>query len=199
MVRSFSKQDRAPRKIASVMQRAALTGFGSIFWTGHFARCGQRHRGPTIPAQAKRRGKQPEGRGPKVEGAAWAVASECPRGAFVYRVPGESKPRHQDFWYAFSWFRSEMTKTFVAINDPVHSLIRSVTRHTPLRAGLSTDPRLLVQYSFQEQDLPEAYYSLAALPRRGRAVTQVVAPDEVAGAEPATRRAFPPGSTTSMP
>ncbi len=55
-----------------------------------------------------------------------------------------------------------MTKTFVAINDPVHSLIRSVTRHTPLRAGLSPDQRLLLQYTFRQQDLPEAYYSLAA-------------------------------------
>ena len=54
-----------------------------------------------------------------------------------------------------------MTKTFVAINDPVHSLIRTVTRHTPLRPSLSTDQRLLLQYSFREQDLPEAYYSLA--------------------------------------
>lgn len=54
-----------------------------------------------------------------------------------------------------------MTKTFVAINDPIHSLIRSVTRHTPLCAGLSPDRRLLLQYSFREQDLPEAYYSLA--------------------------------------
>ena len=54
-----------------------------------------------------------------------------------------------------------MTKTFVAINDPVHSLIRSVTRHIPLRPGFSPDARLLVQYSFQEQDLPEAYYALA--------------------------------------
>ena len=54
-----------------------------------------------------------------------------------------------------------MTKTFVAINDPVHSLIRSVTRHTPLCAALSTDQRLVLEYSFREQDLPEAYYSLA--------------------------------------
>jgi hypothetical protein len=53
-----------------------------------------------------------------------------------------------------------MTKTFVALNEPVHNLIRNITRHTPLRAGLSVDPRLLVRYSFQEQDLPEAYYSL---------------------------------------
>jgi len=52
-----------------------------------------------------------------------------------------------------------MTKTFVTLNDPVHSLIRGVTRHTPLRAGLSADQRLMVQYSFQEKDLPEAYYS----------------------------------------
>jgi hypothetical protein len=54
-----------------------------------------------------------------------------------------------------------MTKTFVAINDPIHSLIRSVTRHIPLCAGLSPDQRLPLQYRFREQDLPEAYYSLA--------------------------------------
>jgi hypothetical protein len=50
-----------------------------------------------------------------------------------------------------------MTKTFVAINDPIHSLIRSVTRHIPLCAGLSPDQRLPLQYRFREQDLPEAY------------------------------------------
>ena len=54
-----------------------------------------------------------------------------------------------------------MTKTFVAINDPIHSLIRSLTRHIPLRAAFSQDQRLLLQYNFREQDLPEAYYSLA--------------------------------------
>jgi hypothetical protein len=60
-----------------------------------------------------------------------------------------------------------MTKTYVALNDPVHSLIRSITRHTPLQAGLSADPRLLVQYCFREQDLPEAYYSLALFHAQG--------------------------------
>jgi hypothetical protein len=44
-----------------------------------------------------------------------------------------------------------MTKTFVAINDPVHSLIRSVTRHILLRPGLSPDQRLLLQYGFRER------------------------------------------------
>jgi hypothetical protein len=55
-----------------------------------------------------------------------------------------------------------MTKTFVAVQDPVHSLIRSVTRHTPLAVGLSPDQRLMLQYAFREQDLPDAYYSLAS-------------------------------------
>ena len=55
-----------------------------------------------------------------------------------------------------------MTKTFVAINDPVHSLIRCVTRRTPLCVRQVPDERLTVHYAFQEQDLPEAYYSLAA-------------------------------------
>ena len=54
-----------------------------------------------------------------------------------------------------------MTKTFVAINDPVHSLIRDVTRHTPLCACVSADQRLRIQYGFRKQELPEAYYSLA--------------------------------------
>ena len=54
-----------------------------------------------------------------------------------------------------------MTKTFVAINDPVHSLLRSITRQTPLHAGLSPDPRLMLQYCFREEELPEVYYSLA--------------------------------------
>jgi hypothetical protein len=53
-----------------------------------------------------------------------------------------------------------MTKTFVALNDPVHNLIRNLTLHTPLRVGLSMDPRLLVRYNLDEQTLPEAYYSL---------------------------------------
>jgi hypothetical protein len=54
-----------------------------------------------------------------------------------------------------------MTKTFVAINDPVHSLFRSVTRHTPLRAALLTDQHSGLQYGIVERELPEAYYSLA--------------------------------------
>jgi len=54
-----------------------------------------------------------------------------------------------------------MTKTFVAINDPVHSLLRGVTRHTPLHPGLSTEQQMPLRYCFRKQDLPEAYYSLA--------------------------------------
>jgi hypothetical protein len=50
-----------------------------------------------------------------------------------------------------------MTKTFVAINDPVHSLIRGLPRHTPLCTALSADQRLTMYYSFRQEDLPEAY------------------------------------------
>ena len=64
-----------------------------------------------------------------------------------------------------------MTKTFVAINDPVHSLLRHVTRHTPLCPGLSPDQRLLLEHSFREQDLPEAYYSLAVFHAQGGGAT----------------------------
>jgi hypothetical protein len=86
-----------------------------------------------------------------------------------------------------------MTKTFVAISDPIHSLLRSLTRHIPLRAGFSQDQRVLLQYNFREQDLPEAYYSLAmfhamggmsldALRRRGwqvRAGDKASIPDRI--------------------
>jgi hypothetical protein len=60
-----------------------------------------------------------------------------------------------------------MTKTFVAINDPVHSLIRSITRHTSLHPGASADQRLPLRYCFRKQDLPEAYYSLAVFHSQG--------------------------------
>jgi hypothetical protein len=60
-----------------------------------------------------------------------------------------------------------MTKTFVVMNDPVHSLIRGVTRQTPLQAGPSPDSSLRVQYSYREQELPEAYYSLALFHSHG--------------------------------
>ena len=54
-----------------------------------------------------------------------------------------------------------MTKTFVAIDDPVHSLIRSVTRQTALRAAQPGDQCQGLQYSIGDKVLPEAYYALA--------------------------------------
>jgi hypothetical protein len=54
-----------------------------------------------------------------------------------------------------------MTKTFVAINDPVHKLIRSVTRQTPLAAASTANGRTTIQYWIHPQDLPEEYFSLA--------------------------------------
>jgi len=50
---------------------------------------------------------------------------------------------------------------FVAMNDPVHNLIRNVTRQTPLIAALTATGRRTVQYRFAPSDLPEEYYSLA--------------------------------------
>jgi hypothetical protein len=54
-----------------------------------------------------------------------------------------------------------MTKTFVAIDDPVHNLIRSLTRRTWLYPWVTADRHLTIQYSFKKQELPEGYYSLA--------------------------------------
>ena len=75
-----------------------------------------------------------------------------------------------------------MTKTFVAINDPVHSLIRSVTRHTPLvRRPFAGSDACCVQYSFREQDLPEAYYSLAVFHALGGLSLKSLRRAQVAG------------------
>jgi len=54
-----------------------------------------------------------------------------------------------------------MAKTFVAITDPVHSLLRSVTRHTPLRGCPGGGEWPAIEYQVRPEDLPEAYYALA--------------------------------------
>lgn len=53
-----------------------------------------------------------------------------------------------------------MAKTFVALNDPVHELLRNTTRVLPLEAS-QVDGVPVIQYRFGVWDLPEAYYSLA--------------------------------------
>jgi hypothetical protein len=54
-----------------------------------------------------------------------------------------------------------MTKTFVAINDTVHALIRQVTRQTPLGVRCRADGRLITEYQITLDKIPDAYYSLA--------------------------------------
>lgn len=54
-----------------------------------------------------------------------------------------------------------MIKTFVAISDPVHNLIRNVTRHTPLYLRITPGQLPAVQYRIRAEVLPESYYSLA--------------------------------------
>src|ERR1700720_2359738 len=54
-----------------------------------------------------------------------------------------------------------MTKTFVAINDPVHNLLRNVTRQTPLYLNITPGELPSVSYRVRPEALPNAYYSLA--------------------------------------
>jgi hypothetical protein len=56
-----------------------------------------------------------------------------------------------------------MTKSFVAIGDPVHNLLRRVTRYTPLRLCPDGAPGPRVRYEVRPHRLPEAYFSLAML------------------------------------
>jgi hypothetical protein len=52
-------------------------------------------------------------------------------------------------------------KTFVAINDPVHALIRMVTRRTPLAIHTTLDGSLVPEYQIAPNEIPDSYYSLA--------------------------------------
>jgi hypothetical protein len=54
-----------------------------------------------------------------------------------------------------------MTKTFVAINDPVHNLIRNVTRRTPLYPRLAAEGFISFEYQVQPDALPDDFYRLA--------------------------------------
>jgi hypothetical protein len=67
-----------------------------------------------------------------------------------------------------------MTRTFVAINDPVHNLLRKLTRNTPLVPCPSGSGPLLFEYEFKAADLPEDYFTLAAFHTlKGQPITQV--------------------------
>ncbi len=54
-----------------------------------------------------------------------------------------------------------MGRTYVAINDPVHKLIRTVTRHALLCPAIAANGSLLLHYRVRAEELPEAYYALA--------------------------------------
>lgn len=58
---------------------------------------------------------------------------------------------------------SRMAKAFVAINDPVHGMIRNLTRKVPLRMTRSKAGQPLVVYDVDEESLSREYFSLAML------------------------------------
>jgi hypothetical protein len=60
-----------------------------------------------------------------------------------------------------------MTRRFVAINDPLHHMLRRLTLHTPLQPIRGADASYTCEYQVRPDSVPEAYYSLAArqLPR----------------------------------
>jgi hypothetical protein len=66
-------------------------------------------------------------------------------------------------WYVFSSESYLMTKTFVAINDPVHNLLRNVTRRTPLSPRLAADGIATFVYHVRPEDVPAEFYTLATL------------------------------------
>jgi hypothetical protein len=66
-------------------------------------------------------------------------------------------------WYGISYATSAMAKTFVAIADPVHALLRELTRSTRLALRVGCDGAPVASYELRPAELPEAYWPLAAL------------------------------------
>jgi hypothetical protein len=56
-----------------------------------------------------------------------------------------------------------MTRSYVAIDDSVHHLLREITRRTLLVASVDREGDCTVAYEVDEKALPESYYSLAML------------------------------------
>lgn len=54
-----------------------------------------------------------------------------------------------------------MSKAFAAINDPVHNLIRALTRHTPLGLRITPGELPTMAYRVEPEALPPGYYALA--------------------------------------
>ena len=55
-----------------------------------------------------------------------------------------------------------MTRRFVAINDPLHQLLRRLTAHTPLQPIHAADASCACEYQVLPEAVPEAYYALVA-------------------------------------
>ena len=52
---------------------------------------------------------------------------------------------------------------FIAIGDPVHNLLRQITRYTPLRLCWDGGAEPRVRYEVNARILPDDYFSLAML------------------------------------
>lgn len=63
-------------------------------------------------------------------------------------------------WHGFSSLEV-MARTFIAVNDSVHGLLRSLTRQVPLCPFVGRDGLPAVQYRVRPEDWPGPYLSLA--------------------------------------
>ena len=66
-----------------------------------------------------------------------------------------------NFWYGISFAALTMARTFVAIADPVHALLRELTRRTRLALRAGCDGTPVAFYQLRPAEMPEAYWSLA--------------------------------------
>lgn len=56
-----------------------------------------------------------------------------------------------------------MTRSYVAIDEPVHRLLRNLTQRTPLNAGMDAEAGWHARYEPKPEQVPDTYYCLALL------------------------------------
>ena len=90
----------------------------------------------------------------QVESATQPSQFEFPFGHHV-------SPIRKTPWYVFRFWRRLMSRTFVAIDEPVHRLLRNLTHRTPLVARIGRNNVCSLTYRVDDTALPNPYYSLA--------------------------------------
>src|SRR5579859_6158499 len=89
-------------------------------------------------------------------------ACTAPRPARLRSAPPDDAHSKSSSWHVFSSCRLAMADDFLALDDPVHRLLRALARLVPLVPCFGAGGFPTLAYRVEPGDLPEHYFSLAA-------------------------------------